>query len=162
MGAAVIGYQDWQLRGSAPGNPASGYLRIWADNTSGFFKCLTSSGATCYFQANSAVPLTTGTSVTLAGNNQYFGCTSTCTVTVPVPAAGVTYCVFNDDNVSTVITMSAIGSSARYENTARTAYGTAGTGTAVSGGAVGDKLCIVGRDSTHYFTLTSQGTWTMN
>lgn len=109
-----------------------------------------------------AVPLTAGTSVTLSGTNQYFVCTSTCTITVPVPAAGVQYCLYNDDNVSTVITLSAIGSSSRYETTARTSYGTAGTGTMVSGGAVGDKVCIVGRDSTHYSTLSYSGTWTVN
>lgn len=109
-----------------------------------------------------AVPLTAGTSVTLTENNRYFVCTGTCTVTVPVPAAGVQYCVYNDDNVSTVITLAAIGSSSRYENTARTAYGTAGTGTFVSGGAVKDSVCIVGRDSTHYSTLSSNGTWTAN
>lgn len=109
-----------------------------------------------------AVPLTAGTSVTLTENNRYFVCTSTCTVTVPVPAAGVQYCVYNDNNVSTVITLAAIGSSARYENTARTAYGTAGTGTFVSGGAVKDEICIVGRDTTHYSTLTFSGTWTAN
>lgn len=161
MGAAIIGYQDWQKRGSAPGNPASGYFRIWADNTDGKFECLTSAGAHCYFDP-AVVPITAGTSVTLAGANQYFVCTSTCTITVPVPAAGVQYCIYNDDNVSTVITLSAIGSSSRYETTARTSYGTAGTGTMVSGGAVGDKVCIVGRDSTHYSTLSYSGTWTVN
>lgn len=106
--------------------------------------------------------LTTGTSVSLTAPRQYFVCTSTCTITVPVPAAGYEFCVMNDDNVSTVITMSAIGSSARYENTARTAYGTAGTGTFVSGGAVGDKVCLLGRDSTHYLTASFNGTWTAN
>ncbi len=89
-------------------------------------------------------------------------CTGTCTITVPVPASGAQYCVYNDNNVSTVITLSAIGSSARYENTARTAYGSAGTGTFISGGAVGDKVCIVFRDSTHYQTLSFTGTWTAN
>jgi hypothetical protein len=54
MGAAVIGYQDWQLRGSAPGNPASGYLRTWADNTAGAFKCFTSGGAACYWSMDFA------------------------------------------------------------------------------------------------------------
>lgn len=44
LAAGVIGYQDWQLRGSAPGNPASGFLRLWADNTAGAFKYLNSSG----------------------------------------------------------------------------------------------------------------------
>lgn len=107
-----------------------------------------------------ATPLTAGTSVSLVGPRQYYVCTGTCTVTPPVPVAGYEFCVVNDNNVATVITLAALGSSARYENTARTAYGTAGTGTFVSGGAVGDKVCIVGRDSTHYLTTTFQGTWT--
>jgi hypothetical protein len=68
----------------------------------------------------------------------------------------------NDDNVSTVITLAAIGTSARYEATARTSYGTAGTGTFVSGGAAGDKVCLLGRDSTHYLTASYTGTWTAN
>jgi hypothetical protein len=106
--------------------------------------------------------LTAGSSVTLTAPRQYFVCTTTCTITVPVPAAGYEFCVMNDDNVSTVITLAAIGSSSRYENTARTAYGTAGTGTFVSGGAVGDKVCILGRDSTHYVTASFNGTWTAN
>lgn len=103
-----------------------------------------------------------GTSVTLSGSSQIFVCTSTCTITVPVPSLNLQYCVMNDDNVATVITLSAIGSSARYENTARTAYGTAGTGTFISGGAVGDMVCISGRDSTHYLTASFRGTWTAN
>lgn len=107
-------------------------------------------------------PLTAGASVTLSAPRQYFVCTTTCTITVPVPAAGNEFCVMNDDNVATVITMSAIGSSARYENTARTAYGTAGTGTFISGGAVGDKVCILGRDTTHYLTTSFTGSWVAN
>jgi uncharacterized membrane protein YgcG len=106
---------------------------------------------------------TSGTSVTLtSGISQFFVCTSTCTVTIPAPAAGARYCVYNDDNVATVITLAALGSSARYESTARTSYGTAGTGTFVSGGAAGDLACIIYRDSTHYSTLAFGGTWTAN
>ncbi len=108
------------------------------------------------------VPFATGTSVTLSAPSQIYICTSTCTVTPPVPAAGYQFCVMNGNNVSTVITMAAIGSSARYENTARTAYGTAGTGTFVSGGAAADKVCLLGLDSTHYLTVAYQGTWTAN
>lgn len=109
-----------------------------------------------------ATTLATGTSVSLSTPREYYVCTSTCTVTPPVPAAGYEFCVLNDDNVATVITLAALGSSARYENTGRTAYGTAGTGTFISGGAAGDKVCIVGRDSTHYLTTTFNGTWTAN
>lgn len=106
--------------------------------------------------------LATGTSVSLTAPRQYYVCTGTCTVTPPVPAAGDEFCVMNGDNVATVITMAALGSSARYENTARTAYGTAGTGTFISGGAVGDKVCILGLDATHYITTSFNGTWTAN
>jgi hypothetical protein len=113
--------------------------------------------------AVAAAPLPTpGTSATLVAPRSYYVCTSTCTVTVPVPAAGYEFCVMNNDNISSVITMAAIGSSARYENTARTAYGTAGTGTFVSGGAVADKVCLLGLDATHYLTVSFNGTWTAN
>jgi len=114
-------------------------------------------GTTC-----NLVPLTTGTSITMSGASRFYVCSSTCTITVPVPSQGVQYCVRNGNNVTTVITFAAIGSSAMYENTANTAYGTAGTGTLVSGGAVGDKICIVGLDSTHYQTWSYNGTWTVN
>lgn len=103
-----------------------------------------------------------GTTCTFSGSSTFCVCTNTCTITVPVPAAGDQFCALNDDNVATVITLSAIGSSSRYENTARTAYGTAGTGTLVSGGAVKDSVCIIGRDSTHYLTTNFVGTWTAN
>lgn len=110
----------------------------------------------------SAATLGTGTSVSLAAPRQYYVCTGTCTVTPPVPAAGYEFCVMNGNNVTTVITLAALGSSASYENTARTAYGTAGTGTLVSGGAAADKVCIVGLDATHYLTVSYNGTWTAN
>jgi len=109
-----------------------------------------------------ASDFTTGASKTFALNSGYFECTGTCTITMPVPAAGKQYCVRNANNISTVITFAAIGSSSMYENTASTAYGTAGTGTLVSGGAVGDKICLVGKDSTHYDVFSFNGTWTVN
>jgi hypothetical protein len=51
---AVLGYQDLQVI-SAPGNPASGYLRFFA--TTGALNCLTSSGGNCL--AGIGSPLTT-------------------------------------------------------------------------------------------------------
>lgn len=108
------------------------------------------------------VSLAKGTLVTLSAPSGFYVCTGTCTVNVPLPAAGYQFCVFNDNNVATVITLAALGSSARYENTARTGYGSAGTGTFVSAGAVKDSVCIVGLDSTHYITTNSNGTWTTN
>lgn len=109
-----------------------------------------------------ATTLATGTSVSLTAPRQYYVCTGACTVTPPVPAAGYEFCVMQDDNTTGVITLAALGSSAMYENTARTAYGTAGTGTFVSTGAVKESVCIVGRDATHYLTVSSNGTWTAN
>jgi len=43
--AQTLGYMDWQIR-TTPGNPASGFMRTWA-NSSNNFGCLTSAGATC-------------------------------------------------------------------------------------------------------------------
>lgn len=106
--------------------------------------------------------LTTGTSITLAAPRQYFICTSTCTITMPVPAAGDEFCVQNNVAVSTVITFAAIGSSSFYGKTDQSAYGTSGTGTLVSGGAVGDKMCLLGVDATHYNVASFNGTWTAN
>jgi hypothetical protein len=108
-----------------------------------------------------AVP-TPSASITLAAPSGIAVCTGTCTVSVPVPAAGYQFCILNDDNVGTAITLSALGSSARYENSARTAYGTAGTGTLVLSAATGNLVCIVGRDSTHYLTTNYVGTVTVN
>lgn len=113
-----------------------------------------------------AVPATPvpspGTSITLTAPRGYAICTGTCTVSVPVPAAGYEFCIVNDDNVSSAITLSALGSSAMYENSARTAYGTAGTGTLVVSAAGANKVCIVGRDATHYLTLSYNGSVTVN
>jgi hypothetical protein len=58
VAATFVGYSDWQLRESAPGNPGSGYLRTWADTTAGAFKCLTSAGASCYFPASLTTTVT--------------------------------------------------------------------------------------------------------
>ncbi len=107
--------------------------------------------------------LATGTSVSLPTTREYYVCTSTCTVTPPVPAAGSgEFCVRNANNSATVITLAALGSSARYEAQARTSYGTAGTGTFVSGGAATDQVCLVGLDSTHYLIWSISGTWAAN
>ena len=108
-----------------------------------------------------AVP-TPGTSITLAAPSGFAICTGTCTVSVPVPAAGYQFCILNDDNVSTAITLSALGSSAMYESTARTGYGAAGSGTFTATAAAGNMVCLVGRDATHYLTVNYKGTWTAN
>ena len=99
-----------------------------------------------------------------AGNSVVVGCTSTCSVPVPVPVQNYEICVKNTAGVSTVITLSALGSSALYPKPDDSGYGTAGTGTMVSTAAAGNKVCLVGRDSTHYelIGINASANWTSN
>ncbi len=100
--------------------------------------------------------LGTGTSVTLTAPREYYVCTGACSVTLPATtAAGNEFCVMNDDNVATVITLTP-PTGTYMENQARSAYCTVGHALA-SGGAVADKICVVGRDSTHYLTIATGG-----
>ena len=124
--------------------------------------CLLAIGSSAQNTIPPKAPLAVGSSTGNVFNapNGYFVCTSTCTITPPPPVAGYEFCVMNDDNVGTVITLGALGGSARYENTGRSAYGAAGTGTLTSGGSVGDMVCLVGLDSAHYLTTTFVGVWT--
>lgn len=134
---------------------------VLAAITAGFGTTVTN-GAGSITIASSATPTAAGTTHSLTGPREYWSCTGTCTVTPPVPVAGYEFCVFNDDNVATAITLAALGSSAMYENSARTAYGTAGTGTLVVSAAAANKICLLGRDSTHYWTISYNGTVTVN
>jgi hypothetical protein len=132
---------------------------IWSDGTDYFAKI----GGPVQASAQPATTLTsTGGGGSFSAPRGYWVCIGACSVTPPAPAAGYEFCIMNTDNVATVITLAALGSSAMYENTARTAYGTAGTGTLVSSGAVGDKVCLLGLNSTHYLTVSFTGTWTAN
>ena len=101
-------------------------------------------------------------SISLVAPGGYAICTGTCTVTVPLPSANQTFCIMNDDNVATAITLAALGSSAMYEAALRNGYGTAGTGTMVLAAAPGNQVCILGRDSTHYFTVSYTGSPVVN
>lgn len=106
-----------------------------------------------------AVTLTIGGTGSLTGAAGYYICTSACSITLPTPAAGDQFCIRNDDAITTVITIAAI-SGVQFEKTTFAGYGTVTTGTMTSGGAAGDKICLVGRDSTHYLVGTFVGTWT--
>ncbi len=104
-----------------------------------------------------------GTITLPAGKSILVGCTSTCTVPVPVPVAGYQICIQNDAGVTTVITLAALGSSASYPLSDHSGYGTAGTGTMVSTAAF-NNVCLVGRDSTHYelAAINAAANWTVN
>lgn len=101
--------------------------------------------------------LTAGTSISISASQEVAICTSTCTVTPPTPSAGYEFCARNDDDVSTVITLAAV-SGVQYEETTWSSYKTADT-SLVSGGAVGDGICMMGRDSTHWLVFSYNGTW---
>jgi hypothetical protein len=107
-----------------------------------------------------APPISSGTGTTLTSPGGYYVCTGTCSMTLPTPVANISYqfCVMNDTNISTVITLSAI-SGVQFENSGRTALCTANH-SMTSGGAVGDKICVIGYGTTKYLTAASQGTWT--
>ena len=135
--------QTVQLNATA--YPSCGSL---ATNSSGVIGC-----------GSGPVPLTVGGSASLTGSLGYYVCTTTCSITLPTPAAGTQFCVRNDSAVTTVITIVAI-SLVQFEKTTYNGYGTVTTGTMVSGGALGDKICLVGRDATHYLVGSFVGTWT--
>jgi hypothetical protein len=136
---------------------AGGITQLTGDCTAG-----PGSGSQATTCPAKVTPLTTGTSFAFAAPRGYYVCTGTCTGTVPIPAAGYEFCVRNGNGVSTTITISNPGTSTQFEKTTYATYGTATSGTAASSGAVGDKLCIVGLDSTHYLVGSYLGTWTMN
>lgn len=161
--ALSVGGTDTVLMGSTGANPAFAAVTNCGDSTHAVSYNTTTHAWGCQsITAGGTTPLVTGTTVSLSGPREYAICTGTCTVTPPVPVAGYEFCVRNANNVSTVITLGALGSSARYEATDNTGYGTAGTGTMVSTGTAGDKVCIVGLDSTHYLVMSSSGSWTSN
>ncbi len=86
IAATVVGYQDWQVRATPPVTPGTGYYRTWADSASGLIKCITSTGASCFFNppassaalslqtngtangSQSLLNLTAGTNMTLVDN----------------------------------------------------------------------------------------------
>jgi hypothetical protein len=184
-------YQVIGGTGAAPTAPASGTVACYFDSTTNTQVCLDPSGNAFTMVKGAAavahqfvtnigangiqtqapigatdLPPTAfpspGTAITLANPGGIATCTGNCTVSVPLPTPGAVFCALTDDNVPATITFSALGSSAMYESAAHTGYGTPGTGTFAATAAIGNRACIVGRDSTHYLTYSSTGTWTAN
>jgi hypothetical protein len=110
----------------------------------------------------SAIPalFIAATTHTMTAPREYFLCSTatTCSVTLPVPAAGYEFCIRSDNNVSTAITLAAI-TNVYYEKTDRTGWGTVSHSIA-STAAVTNQICVVGYDATHYAIMSSVGTWT--
>ena len=143
--------------------PTAASLPSCTDTGGNHLNYTNGTGFSCGSSASAPlVSTTSGGNVTLSGNQAIYFCTSSCNVTLPVPVAGAQFCIVQGNNATSTITLVALGSSAMYQNTAMTAYGTAGTGTLSNSGSAahGDKVCVVGADSTHYNTVSYNGTWT--
>jgi len=136
----------------------NGYAEVNENNT-GLSRVCTAANGIC-----TASVVNSGTITIPSGNSVLVICSSTCSVPVPVPVLGYQICVKNEAGVSTVITLSALGSSAMYPKADDSGYGTAGTGTMVSSAATGNKVCLIGRDSTHYElgAINASANWTVN
>ena len=111
-----------------------------------------------------ATVVNSGSITVPAGNSVLVICTSTCAVPVPVPVVGYQLCAKNIAGGTTIITFNALGSSAMYPKSDDSGYGTAGTGTMVSTAVAGNKVCLIGRDSTHYElgAINASANWTVN
>jgi hypothetical protein len=104
--------------------------------------------------------------ITVVETSQFVTCTASCNVQPLSPHPGYQLCVQSANNVAAVITLKALGGSASYQNTARTAYGTPGTGTLASLGSTGDQICVVGFQdgvgTMHYNVWSNTNTWNIN
>lgn len=125
--------------------------------------------ATGIVDGRAPVTITTASTATLGGTfqsgytlNQEATAGTAVTYTLPVAAAGKQYCIKNSYNGSagttgilTLIT-SATGQFMIYNGAVSATHGQI-----VSGGALGDAVCAVGIDATHWEIYTQQGTWTL-
>jgi hypothetical protein len=114
--------------------------------------------------------VTTGSSATLGGTyksgytyNQEATAATAVVYTLPTAAAGLQYCVGNSYNGSAGDTgtlkllTSASGQFIIYNGAL-----SATNGYVISAGALGDKGCVVGVDSTHWEFYAQVGTWTLH
>ena len=136
------------------------------DSTTGYWLCRNVNGTNEVKSNTAKTTVSSGAIGAIDATNgpaQIYICTATCSLTpLSPPAADYQLCVVMAAGVTGTITLNALGNSAMYGKTDGSAYGTAGTGTAVSTSTTGNRICIVGRDATHYETTGSNGTWTMN
>jgi hypothetical protein len=137
IAATVAGFQDWQLRGSTPASPAAGTLRIWADSTAAKFRCLSPTGAPCYFDSPAAPYTYVSPLVTAPGlvSNQFAGVPSGNLTLAPnvggLPAAYLG--TFNTGFGFTTMPGLTIG----YGNTAMGGYGLSSVTTGFNNSALG-------------------------
>ena len=86
-GSTELDYYQDREETAAPGNPATGYERVYSNSTTHLLTCLTSSGANCMPSAASGgtVTYTTSTVGSLSDNGTQvvMNCTAACTYTLP-------------------------------------------------------------------------------
>ena len=120
---------------------------------------------TAYVDTVHNANITSSGSITVVAPYTTVICTSTCNVTPLVPSTTIPIelCVLNEPGVSTVITMNAVASTS-YPKADNSGFGTANTGTMVSNGANGNKVCLIGQDATHYAlgAVNASANWTVN
>jgi hypothetical protein len=111
-----------------------------------------------------AVPVTISTSgaVTDPGgvaDYQFNNASGALTFNLPAGVAGQQRCYRNATGKSGAITIAVTTSNAIDLNGAN---GTTTTGTLVSGGALGDAVCLVSDATNHWYAYIQKGTWTNN
>lgn len=108
----------------------------------------------------SAVP-TSGPVADPGGPNSYEwnGATGALTFSLPAGVAGYQRCYRNATGKTGAITVAVTTANAIDLNGAN---GTTGTGTLVSGGALGDAVCLVSDTANHWYAYVQKGTWTNN
>jgi hypothetical protein len=106
------------------------------------------------------VAVNTTTPITVSNSTGYYlnNYTGAITYNLPATATGKSFCFRNAVTRTGIITIKAPASTYIDKDGA---LGTV-SGTAVSGGALGDSACVVGYDSTHYMLFVNRGTWTNN
>lgn len=157
-----------------PGSSTNGFIPVWSGTTgtqlsTGLAVSQLTPAANSVVQtaANGfiapallpTIPLPSGSgTLTISRPNGFAICTSTCTINLPAATGGSQFCVQNTDNVATVITILPTAG-AQLENTSRTSYKALGA-TLVSGGAIGDQICMIAVNATQWNVWLFTGTWT--
>lgn len=97
--------------------------------------------------------------------NQNATASTAVTFTLPTPAAGKQYCVNNGNNGSAATTGTlrlSIGGASQTVDYNGTLSTSGTSGYAISGGAAGDKACVVGISSTQWELYPQSGTWSVH
>ena len=136
--------------------------------TNQFVRAITSSaGGTCQSVAAADLPninvlISTSGPVTDPGNSadyQFNNGSGALTFNLPDGVAGLQRCYRNQTGKTGAITIAVTTSNAIDLNGAN---GTTSTGTLVSGGALGDAVCLVSDAAHHWHAYVQRGTWTNN